>query len=289
MEITGKTKVFGIIGNPVSHSLSPVLHNFVYRYYNLDCIYVPFPFHIHKNSDKKLILSLFKNFMIQGLSVTIPYKNLAYQLSNERDYLSNFTKSCNTLIFKNNKLYGYNTDGKGFLDALLKYNEIKNKNVLLLGYGGSSSAIAASLLLHNQIQSLIITGRNLKKAKILVNLLNKNIKHNIYCASKNILDIYNQEVDIIINTTPLGMKGYKEEALPIPENFILKKHIVMDIVYNPIKTKLIMVAKSKKAKIIEGYWMLLYQAIYQMELFLERKIEDNVQKKLKSILLKNLK
>ncbi|GIX41217.1 MAG: shikimate dehydrogenase (NADP(+)) [Leptospiraceae bacterium] len=295
MNITGKTSVYGIIGNPVSHSLSPVLHNFVYKEFNIDAVYVPFPFEIKQSKDKKLIKSLMIHFNILGLSVTIPYKFFAYQIADEKDKLSQLTKASNTLIKKNDKIMSFNTDGKGALDSLYQKTEIKNKNILILGYGGSASAIAGAILLYDKPSNLIFTGRNRTKAKKLIKELNKNIKHNVNIFFKEIEEMQNKkdlninEIDIIINTTPVGMKGYKDQILPLPEEYILKKHIIMDIIYNPLETDLIKIAKRKKATYIEGYWMLLYQAIYQMELFLNIKINDVLIKKLKNLLLKHLK
>jgi shikimate dehydrogenase len=303
MIITGKTSIYGILGNPVSHSLSPILHNFIFQEFKIDAVYVPFHLELihksnktsHKKWEEYLIKSLLLNFNVQGLSVTIPYKFAACKIANIKDELSKFTKSSNTLLKIENQIYSYNTDGKGALDALNQKTEIKNKNILLIGYGGSASAIAGALLLHNIPKNLLLTGRNEEKAKKLVKELNKNIKHNSKCFFKSI-DSLNDEndlnifdVDIIINTTPVGMKNYHEDQIPIPEKYILKKHIVMDIIYNPLETRLLQIAKKNKATIIEGYWMFLYQAIYQMELFINTKIDKKLVKKLENLLLKYLK
>ncbi len=294
MNITGKTKLYGIIGNPVSHSLSPILHNYIYKYYNLDAVYVPFLFTPNKNNEKFLLKSLLNHFNILGLSVTIPYKTLAYQIADKKDDISNFTKASNTLIKKDDGIYAFNTDGKGALDALYQKTTLKDKTILILGYGGSASAITGAILLFDKPKYVIITGRNIKKAKQLVRLLNKNIKHDSVCTTieldklKHDKHINITNIDIIINTTPIGMKTYQVDEIPISEDLILSKHIVMDIVYTPLMTKFLEVAKRKRATIIEGYWMLLYQAKYQMELFLNLQIEEKVINQLKKLLLKHL-
>ncbi len=296
MSITGKTSVFGIVGNPISHSLSPLLHNFAFKEFGVDAIYVPFLYEINQKKDEKLLKNLLINFNVKGLSVTIPYKFLAFKTADYKDNLSAFTKSSNTLINQNQKIYAYNTDGKGALDALYDKTTLKDKNVLIVGYGGSSSAIVGAILLNDQPKNIIISGRNKQKGQKFVRDLNKNISHRSHCfyvelekLSNSKSDITIDVVDIIINTTPIGMKGNYENQSPLPEQYIQKKHIVMDIIYNPQETQLIKIAKAKKATIIEGYWMFLYQAAYQMELFLNKKIEKEFIKKLKKLLLKTLK
>jgi len=295
MDITGKTSVYGIVGNPVSHSLSPLLHNFAFKEFGVDAIYVPFLFDIKQKKDEKLLANLLTNFHVEGLSVTIPHKFLAFKTADFKDDLSTFTQSSNTLINKDQKIYAYNTDGKGALDALYNKTTLKDKNILILGYGGSSSAIVGAILLNDQPKNIIITGRNKQKGLKLVKDLNKNIPHRSHCffeelenLSNSKSDITIDDIDVIINTTPVGMKG-KENQSPLPEQYIQKKHIVMDIIYNPQETQLIKIAKAQKAIAIEGYWMFLYQAVYQMELFLNKKIEKEFVKKLKNLLLKTLK
>ena len=296
MNITGKTSVFGIVGNPISHSLSPLLHNFAFKEFGVDAIYVPFLFEIKQKKDEKLLKNLLINFNVKGLSVTIPYKFLAFKTADYKDNLSAFTKSSNTLINQNQKIHAYNTDGKGALDALYDKTTLKDKNILIVGYGGSSSAIVGAILLNDQPKNIIISGRNKQKGQKLIRDLNKNISHRSHCffveieeLSNSKSDITIDDVDIIINTTPIGMKGNYENQNPLPEQYIQKKHVVMDIIYNPQETQLLKIAKAKKATIIEGYWMFLYQAAYQMELFLNKKIEKEFLNKLKNLLLKTLK
>lgn len=294
MNINGKTKIFGIIGNPVSHSLSPILHNYVYEYYKKDAVYVPFLFSPQNKNKRMLLKSLLHDFNVQGLSVTIPYKNLAYEIADKKDELSNFIKASNTLLKKEDGIYAFNTDGKGALDALYQKTSLEDKIILILGYGGSAKAIAGALLLYEKPYIVIISGRNIKKAKQLVRLLNRNIQHDSVCYAAGFQELRNDiiikisDIDIIINTTPLGMKNFESDELPIPEDFIFSNQVIMDIVYTPLETKLLEIAKRKKATIIEGYWMLLYQAIYQMELFLNIQIEEELKKQLKKILLKHL-
>lgn len=287
MKITGSTSLYGIIGNPVAHSLSPVLHNYFFSLMGMNAVYVPFLLK-RETLQKKCLKKILKSLSIRGLSVTIPYKSLAYEISDIQDSLSEFTHSSNTVLIQD-KLYAYNTDGTGATKALLTKAEINNKSILILGYGGSASAIAGEILLKYQPKKLYITGRNPKKGTQLIHLLNKNISHKVEVRFLKLEFCSLEDVDIIINTTPIGMKGYPEseyEFFPIKK--ISKHHVVMDIIYIPIETPLIQFAKQKKATIIEGYWMFLYQAIEQMKLFTGHYPDEKLILKLKSILVKHL-
>lgn len=288
MTITGKSRVFGIVGNPVSHSLSPLIHNFVFRHFQIDAVYVPFLTHLEK-TQKNYLKILLKNFNIQGLSITIPYKEYAFAVAEEKDTISELTKSTNTLLLKENRIYGYNTDGTGALNALIKFTQVSGKTILILGYGGSARAIAGAILENTQNTSIILTGRNAGKGKAAANVLNQKFPQKVRFFSFEKIKDNMPHFDILINTTPVGMKGYPQEK---HEDFLFhaieKNHVVMDIVYNPLETPLLMMAKKKKAVTVPGYWMFLYQAISQMELFTRRKIDENTVNKLKNLIIKNL-
>ncbi|MCS7204990.1 MAG: shikimate dehydrogenase [Leptospiraceae bacterium] len=282
MNIDGETKVYGIIGNPLSHSLSPIIHNHIFSHYKMNAVYIPFAAELNKN-EKKYIQTLLKNFHVQGLSVTIPYKSFAYEIAHLHDEISKFTHASNTLMFKDQKIMAYNTDGIGALRALQKVSSLHDKSILILGYGGSSSAITGALIHYEKPKRIVITGRDPKKGK---NFLKKFKGHPVeFIENEKLEDNY----EIIINTTPIGMKNFPEKKLFIDEGLINKDQVVMDIVYNPIETPLLKLAKKKKATVIEGYWMFLYQAIYQSELFIEKKIEEPLIQKIKQLILKNLK
>ncbi|MFN3604321.1 MAG: shikimate dehydrogenase [Leptonema sp. (in: bacteria)] len=289
MKISGTTLVYGIIGNPIEHTLSPLLHNYYFSEIGYNAVYVPFKLDF-EFSKKNCFKNTIKSLSIQGLSITIPYKKLGYLISDQRDSLTELTLSCNTIRIKN-QFYGYNTDGIGAIKAILTKSNIDNKNILILGYGGAASAISGAILIHHKPKGIFITGRDKNKGKQLVKLLNKKIQHQskIKFIEKEHKEFVPENFDIIINTTPLGMKGYPYKEFPLPENFILKNHIIMDIIYNPIETPLLQFAKRKKATVIEGYWMFLFQAIEQMKIFTDNYPDHRIIEKLKKLLLKNLK
>ncbi len=275
--IGGNTRVFGIIGNPLGHSLSPLLHNAAFRSQKIDAVYVPFPVEKANTGLGKAISAL----NIQGLSVTIPHKTWAAKIADRSDPLTERCGAANTLIREQDgTLSAYNTDGPGAVRALkTAHPGIKGSRILLIGYGGSAMAIAHSLLLDEKPASLIITGRSASKRKAFADSLqNTNPKPTTVIRSEAVENIDPEEVDIIIHTTPLGMKG-KPQDLPVPDSFIQKEHTVFDIVYNPARTPLLKKAELVGAKTIKGYLMLLFQAIIQFELFTGLKAPESLMER----------
>lgn len=282
--ISNKTKIFGIIGNPLSHTLSPMIHNFLFKEYGYDGFYLVFE---TENPDKTIIA--LQNLKISGLSVTIPYKEWAYSVSNTRDDVSEWMKASNTIKFENEKISAYNTDGYGALRAVKENSKkVFDSNILIIGSGGSARGIAFSFL--HELKSnckIFISSRNFVKASELISLLNElraGIAH--YIPLENISDI-KENTSLVINTTPVGMKGQSQEIL-LPDSFLSKNHTLFDIVYNPPITPLLKLAKKRKSKIILGYEMLVYQAIKQFKIFTEIEVENKVIAKIKAKVFKKL-
>lgn len=263
--INGNTKVFGIMGYPVGHSMSPAIHNAAFQEIAFNGVYVPFPVHSPPVGFLETIASL----SIQGLSVTIPHKEWAARNCHSKDSLTELCGAANTLILqKDGKLKGYNTDGPGALRALKSRNsQTINGKYLILGYGGSAMAIAHTILLEESPSFLGIAGRNPEKKESLVRTLKeKHPEKKDFIQAVDFETLKKEDVNIIIHTTPLGMTG-QEQSLPLPEDYIDKNHTVFDIVYNPMDTQLLEHAREKGALTVPGYLMLLYQGVIQFELF----------------------
>ena len=279
--INASTKIYGILGHPVKHSLSPLIHNTSFQLKNYNGVYLGFDIEHPDENTKRSFLEL----GIHGLSVTIPHKNWAYDISDSTDSLSKICKASNTLIrTSDGTFHAYNTDGPGALHALhTKVNSLTNKNILILGYGGSASAIAHALLLEENPRTLYIGGRNLEKIKVFLDSLHEHsLDKNTILTAGN--DLRPEDVDIIINTTPLGM-DHSNRELPLDADFVRDFHTVFDIVYIPQETPLLKLAKSKNAEIVYGYLMLLYQAVLQFELFTGEKAPvDAMEQALKEAL-----
>lgn len=250
--IDGNTKVVGLIGNPVEHSLSPVMHNTAFKKLNLNYVYLPF-----KVEDNKLknVIDGAASLNIKGLNVTIPHKINIIPYLDELDPIAKLIGAVNTIDLKNKK--GYNTDGIGALKAIEEITSLKNKKIVITGAGGSARAISFQIANEN-IDNLVIINRNEDKAKslsedILKSNLNENINYNSLDKLKN--ELY--DADIFIDTTPLGLKSNDK---PIATHNILHEDLIVnDIVYNPINTPLLKEAEIANSKTISGIKMLLYQ------------------------------
>ena len=320
-KINGKTKIFGIIGNPVQHSLSPLLHNYAFRAKNINAAYVPLPLSVEGNitpQNFNTLLNSLGNFGVLGVSVTIPYKILARLSADRVDPISSYAGASNTIVLRKDKVKifkeGYNTDAYGALVALQEIaGSLENARILLLGYGGSALSIANALLLlgiekpqKNDVQKnlyypdqnqkelnipkikkgtpslLVISGRDIEKArKCQEELKKKHTNTTVKIEVEAVSELRPENFDIIINTTPLGMQTQeikKEKSSftfhnshsVLSEDFLKKinnKHYVFDIVYTPMQTPLLSRATAQGARGIEGYRMLLYQAVLQFHLF----------------------
>jgi shikimate dehydrogenase len=267
--------ILGILGYPLGHTLSPHLHQRLFDRFKTNSTYLVFPY------NPAYSLPQFREIArwgIRGLSVTIPFKEYAFESSDIRDPLSQKMKSSNTLIFENDKIYAYNTDGPGAIQAIKRYEPTllkKNTKIMILGSGGSARGIALPLL--EQISSLgskvYITARNEIKGKELVNDLCYYFPGSAEWVVWEEKAEISLDMDLYIQTTPLGMKG-KEESSPLPKEKMNPNSVVFDIVYNPSMTPFVKNARELNCKIIPGISMLVYQGILQFSLFHGIQIHD---------------
>jgi len=255
-------KAIGIIGKPLKQSLSPYLHNYWIKKYDLSSYYLPLPIN-NINNLKAAIKKL--NFL--GLNITIPYKKSIINQLDLVDVGARKIEAVNTLICTNNKLKGFNTDIIGFKKGLLKKKWNKKRPVIIFGAGGAAEAILYFLKSEN-IKDITVVNRTKKRAKELA----KKYK-SIRLSSNFELDI--KEAGLIINTSSLGMIGYPE--LKINLNKINKETVIYDIVYNPINTHLISEAKKRKLEFVTGLDMFVEQARASFEIWFKIKPEINLR------------
>ncbi|MEQ9367138.1 MAG: shikimate dehydrogenase [Leptospirales bacterium] len=290
IQINGKTRIFGILGHPTGHSLSPLIHNAAFAARKINAVYVPFDVPQTSAALKRGITALY----LDGLSVTIPHKAWAAKIADDWDDLTEYCGAANTLIRdpETEYLRAHNTDGAGAVRALKQHcPDLRGRRFLLLGYGGSATAIAHALLLEENPAMLAVAGRNSRKVRGFVDQLKSmhNRRSTMIRAVENeaksgtdaanaYKDLAPEDIDVIIHTTPLGMQG-AEQALPLPADFIREFHHVFDIVYNPMRTPLLKHAAAAGAKTVPGYLMLLYQAVIQFELFTGEKAPENLMEK----------
>ena len=239
---------FGLTGNPLGHSLSKVIHTELFKLKNKDYKYELYP-------DENLE-DIFKNKLstLDGFNITIPYKTDIINFIDEVDDKVNLYNSCNTVVHRDNKYYGYNTDVYGFLNSLKRFNvDLKDKKVLILGSGGVSRMMAFECVLNGS--EVYITSRNSQKCRDVKNEIVERLNKEITVISQEDVD---NNFDIVLNGTPCGMFP-REINLPIPFSKIKKVPFVFDTIYNPKETLLTILAKYYGNKAENGLFMLVEQ------------------------------
>lgn len=266
--------LYGLLGEKLGHSISPAIHSLVFKELNIDAYY--HLFEVNKEELKTAVYGL-KTLGAGGVNVTIPYKVLVM------DYLDSISReakeigSVNTIVFKDNKTIGYNTDYFGFGMMLKKNNiEVTNKKVVVLGSGGSSKAVS-QYFLDNGAKSIQIVSRDVNKIKSMVYF--KKFSLISYSELKSLKD-----ADIIVNTTPCGMYP-NVGSCAVEEDIISKFSAAVDLIYNPKETLFLKYAKKSGAKAVNGLYMLVGQAVAAEELWHDVKIPidkiDNIYETLK--------
>ena len=264
MKISGKTRVCAIIGDPVEHSLSPVMHNAAFKKLGLNLVYVAFT--VTRNELKDAISGA-RSLGMQGLNVTMPHKNAVMSYLDETDSTAKAIGAVNTILNEQGKLIGYNTDGVGALRAL-KENGISpdGTKMLLLGAGGAAKAIAFQAA--QEVEELVILNRTSEKAEKLAELLCKKFGKKVKggALSAEVLKKELKTTDILVNATSVGMHPDVNRS-PVPSDLLRRDLCVMDIIYNPLETKLVTDAKAVGAKVVLGLEMLLYQGAVAFEIW----------------------
>jgi shikimate dehydrogenase len=264
MKISGKTGVCGVIGDPVEHSLSPVMHNAAFEALNLDFVYLAF--RVRREELREAIIGAISLDFL-GLNVTMPHKNAVMRYLDEIDSTARSIGAVNTILNDEGRLMGYNTDGIGALKALEENGITPNgKKLLLLGAGGAGKAIAFHAA--REVEELVILNRTPQKAKKLAEVLRKefNKKINGDALSTEIMKEELRDADILVNATSVGMHPDIDQSL-VPPSSLRTDLCVMDIIYTPLETKLAKDAKATGAKVVSGIEMLFYQGAASFEIW----------------------
>ena len=276
MEVKGTTKILGLIGDPVEHSISPILHNVISKKLHKNVIYVPFQ--VHEEDLKKAVDGL-RALGCVGFNVTVPHKVNIMQYLNECDSKARELGAVNTVCINNGKLIGYNTDSLGFYRSLCMHSgNIQGKSILIIGAGGAARALGI-FLAQQGIKSLYIMNRSIEKAVALVEEIKKIVDIDV-----KVVDTEDKcKIDIIIQATSVGMHPNIEQTpIDIGRMVSTLENIpdVYDIIYNPIETAFLKQARMLGCKTVNGFEMLMYQGIlaYEkwMDILLEPKVIDEV-------------
>ena len=272
---------FGVIGHPIKHSLSPEMHNSVFRALGMDYEYSAFDVPPEKLGTF-IERCVKENFI--GLNVTIPHKISVMEYLDSVSKEADLIGAVNTIKFEHRKVIGYNTDGVGCIEALKESGEdVRGRKILILGSGGAARAIVFQLVLENT--NIIITNRTYERAlqlkKEIKEKLNRDVE--IIKFSNDEIKNYTGDIDILINTTPVGM--YPEiDKTPIAPDLLNKDIVVMDIIYNPIETKLLKEAKKIGCKTVNGIGMFIHQGAESLRIWLD--IEPPIDLMRKTVLNK---
>jgi len=254
--IDANTKICCLIGDPVEHSPSPLIHNVGYQALGINYIYVPF-----RVSDIKQAIEGIRGLGIRGASITIPHKTSAIKYIDKIDPPVEKIGAINTIVNDDGVLTGYNTDIDGALKALEEVTTLKGKKTVLIGSGGAASAIAIGLKAKGV--KLVVLNRTEEKARKLAKQTNAEDSGSL----EGLAEI--ASADILINATPVGMLPETDQSI-IPKELLHDRLTVFDIVSNPKETRLLIEARERGCAVVYGYKMLLYQAVKQFELFTGR-------------------
>jgi len=271
IDINVETKVLGLIGHPLGHSISPLLHNQALDKLNLNYVYLAFEI---APEQLKNAVAGFRALQVKGINITIPYKDKIIPYLDQLDSLAEKIGAVNTLVNNDGFLKGYNTDAEGFKRLLEEDGGIKisGKKALILGAGGAARA-SGIVLCENGVQEIYLANRTLENAAKLaafwqqeypgIKIEYGKIKSG-FC-----LDLKNK-VDLIIDTTPVGMSPHVKQPSLLPAEFFSEDMLVVDLVYNPAETTILKAAKSAGAMTLNGLPMLLYQAAAAFEIWTKK-------------------
>ncbi len=263
-EISGKTKICALIGDPVEHTMSPVMHNAAYKKLGLDYVYVPF-----RVSPEQLAAAVdgLRALNVCGFNVTIPHKVSIIPMLDGLDPLAEKVGAVNTVVNNDGELRGYNTDADGFLKAMLEREvEPAGKNVVVLGAGGAARAVTYVLADRGAGLTILNRQEELDWAENIAELISEDFGKVVRVLE--LRDEYLAEAlqiaDILVNATSVGMSPAGDES-PVPAELLKNSLIVFDVVYNPINTRLLNEAKAAGAQTISGIDMLAWQGALAFE------------------------
>ncbi|HPZ44289.1 MAG TPA: shikimate dehydrogenase [Bacillota bacterium] len=268
--ISSRTKVCGILGYPLEHTLSPAMHNAAFEAKGLDFVYLPFP--IEADRLQQAVAAV-KSLGLVGVNVTIPHKEAVLPLLDELSEEARLIGAVNTIVNQSGRLYGDNTDGRGFLCSLRKTAGFlpSGKTVLLLGAGGAARAVAVALALAGA-RKIILANRSKLRAEELAAHLSSRIGTNTEVLTwpepEGLLPGEAlQAADFVVQATSLGMYPGCAQTVPLPFNLFRPGQVACDLVYNPVQTEFLRQAREAGATTVDGLGMLLYQGALAFELW----------------------
>jgi shikimate dehydrogenase len=278
-------KQVGLVGNPVSHSLSPLMQQAAFDAFHIEANYV-----LWETTQDQLAANIasLRSSGMMGANVTIPYKEDVMQMVDECDPLAARIGAINTIVNRDGRLYGYNTDAPGFITALIEFEaypfDCAGKKVVILGTGGAARAAAVGLL-EKDVREVVLLGRTEAHLQnILRHLSTFSVQIHRTTHIKVALFGYPEvrkflsNADLVVNATPIGLK-MDDSKLLIDVNALPITALVMDMVFNPPLTPLLLAARAHGCHVLNGLSMLLYQGALAFELWTGRPAPIEVMQK----------
>jgi len=265
VNVLGSTRVIGVFGHPISHSLSPVMQNAAIRALNIDYVYVPF--HVMPEDLARAVEGI-RALQIAGVNVTIPHKERIIDYLDEVSEYSREIGSVNTVINLNGVLRGDTTDGPGFIrSAETAWGDLRGCRTVILGAGGSAKAVAFALARIGC--KIVVANRTYKRAVELVDGLKAVFGNKGFEA----VELESEELagrlenaDLLVNTTSVGMFP-DVDGIPLPPDLLHSKLMVYDLVYNPVRTRLVDEAQRRGARAMTGLGMLVHQGALSLKMW----------------------
>jgi shikimate dehydrogenase len=267
MRISVDTKIYAVIGDPIAQSLSPQLHNGLFKETGVDALYLPIAV---KSEDLEKLVAGFRLMNFGGFNITKPHKMEIMKYLDRLDPLAVKIGAVNTVVYRDGEMVGYNTDGFGFIKSLeSKIGKVPKERltILILGCGGAVKSVAMALADWG-IKKVIIANRTEAKAEELANQINESWPGQAQAigmapdALKKAMD----EATVVVNGTSLGMADTASQS-PLPKALLKKEALVYDMIYSPSVTQLMKDARAIGAQIENGLEMLLYQGLLAFELW----------------------
>src|SRR6266404_3860032 len=257
--ISRATSIAGIIGSPVGHSASPSMHNRAFAELNLDFVYLPFEAQDLARFFDRFILKATReiDWNLAGLSVTIPHKREVVSVLDEINETASKTGAVNTIVMKDDRLIGYNTDVQGAIEPLERVLPLAGARCAVIGAGGVARAVIYGLL--ERGARVQVFARSPEKARELVDSFSVSVSP--------IDALESSDAEIVINATPIGMHGHSQGSSPVTKDSLRERRVAYDLVYNPIETRFLTDAREGGCTTISGLDMLVAQAALQFELW----------------------
>lgn len=283
-QISGHTTLIALLGSPVSHSISPLMHNEAFRLLGLDYVYLCFD--VTENTLKDAVTGL-KTFGARGFNLTMPNKNKIIDYLDELTPAASMIGAVNTVLCENDKLIGYNTDGIGFLHSVSDAGfAVKGKTITVMGSGGAATAICAQAALDG-VAVLHIFARPSSRFWLRMQTLTDTINHTTQCRAflhetQDTVQLQSclLESYLLVNATSVGMAPHTEDSVIQDASLLPKNLVVSDIIYNPRETKLLHMARERGCSVFNGMYMLLYQGAAAFQIWTGEKMPvEDIKKK----------